>query len=111
MTETLLTTLPASCPVLVGRTGVLRLLDESLDAAATGKGKVLVLSGEAGIGKSRLAAEARARAGGRGFSVLRAGCFEPDKLLPYAPLLDLLAAAGQLAGEPAGSAGRMTPEL
>ena len=37
------------CPVVVGR-------DRELDAARSGEGSVVILVGEAGIGKSRLAA-------------------------------------------------------
>jgi AAA ATPase domain len=42
------------CPILIGRTAELAALHLLLDQAKSGKGQVVLLSGEAGIGKSRL---------------------------------------------------------
>src|SRR5262245_55312392 len=42
---------------LVGRAGPIRELIEGLDHAADGQGRVILISGEAGIGKTRLVAE------------------------------------------------------
>lgn len=50
----------------------------------------MLVAGEAGIGKSRLVAEAAAVATKQGFQVLRGACFEYDRSLPYAAILDLL---------------------
>lgn len=47
---------------LVGRVRELETIQACLDRAANGGGQVLILSGEAGVGKSRLAAEAARRA-------------------------------------------------
>src|SRR5262249_28672156 len=52
--------------------------------------RVVSLAGEAGIGKSRLAAEVAARAAEMGYRILKGRCFETDRSLPFAPLLDLL---------------------
>jgi len=49
--------------------------------------------GEAGIGKSRLIAEAKAEASALGFLLLQGSCFQMDSSYPYAPLLDLLRAS------------------
>jgi predicted ATPase len=49
--------------------------------------------GEAGIGKSRLIAEAKAEASAPGFLLLQGSCFQVDSSYPYAPLLDLLRAS------------------
>ncbi|HLZ08992.1 MAG TPA: AAA family ATPase, partial [Chloroflexota bacterium] len=75
------------CPIVVGRAHELGLVERFLDDQTE---PVLVISGEAGIGKSRLVSEASGRAFGRGLRVLHGTCFEPDRSLPYAPLIDLL---------------------
>ena len=104
---------PIVCPVIVGRSHALATLDAHLDAAQTGRGSTVFLAGEAGIGKSRLVAEVRARAVARGMSILGGHCFEPDRILPYAPLLDLLRTL--LAGQPGDAVARdiaaIAPEL
>lgn len=61
-----------------------------MDAVKDGAGRAAVISGEAGIGKSRLVADAKEVALGRGFVVAQAQCFEADAAYPYASLLDLL---------------------
>ena len=104
---------PTVCPVTVGRAPYLAALDTQLDAVRTGRGGVAILAGEAGVGKSRLVAEARARAARRGMSILEGRCFEPDRTLPYAPLLDLLRT--HLGTQPSGAIARdiaaAAPEL
>jgi len=51
-----------------------------------------LISGEAGIGKSRLVAEAKTAAAHQGFLLLEGQCFQTDRAFPYAPLLDLFRA-------------------
>jgi DNA-binding CsgD family transcriptional regulator/tetratricopeptide (TPR) repeat protein len=84
---------PITCPVLIGRQLELDALHARIDLAAQGRGQVVLISGEAGIGKSRLAAEVKSRAQAQGFLVLQGSCFPTDRAAPYAPLLDLLLAA------------------
>jgi DNA-binding CsgD family transcriptional regulator len=80
------------CPVLIGRAAQLDALDRRLALACDKQGQAVLIAGEAGIGKSRLVAEVSTRAVNQGFMLLRGRCFEPDRVLPYAPLLDLLRA-------------------
>src|SRR2546425_10810497 len=82
--------LPVVCPIVIGRTAELTALHLLLERAKSGKGQVALLSGEAGIGKSRLVAEAKADATAQGFLLLQTQCFPTDRSCPYAPLLDLL---------------------
>ncbi len=60
----------ARSPVLVGRSAELAVVRGCVDAAHGGRGGVLAVIGEAGIGKSRLLAEVRERAEGLGMRVL-----------------------------------------
>jgi DNA-binding NarL/FixJ family response regulator len=84
---------PVVCPVFVGRDAHLAALDACLTSLAAGRGQTLLVSGEAGIGKSRLVAEARTRASGLGIVHLEGHCFESHRNVPYAPLIELLRAA------------------
>jgi DNA-binding CsgD family transcriptional regulator len=65
--------------VLVGRESELGRIDELLGLVRSGCGAVAVLEGPAGIGKTALLAEAARRAGGYGFSVLRAAGGELER--------------------------------
>jgi hypothetical protein len=54
----------------VGRILELDIADDALDAAAAGQGSVLAITGEGGIGKSRLAQEIAAHARARSMAVV-----------------------------------------
>jgi hypothetical protein len=77
-------------PPLIGRAPQLATLDNLLTQVGQGSGQVVLVGGEAGIGKSRLVIEARRRADQQGWQTVQGDCFEPDVLFPYAPLIDLL---------------------
>ena len=62
------------CPVLVGRERELSELTDVVAGAATGRGGVAFVIGEAGIGKSRLLDAAGDIARSRGMTVLRGAC-------------------------------------
>src|SRR3954471_5205067 len=64
--------------VLLERTGELDALDRLVAEAIDGRGAVALIEGPAGIGKSRLLAEARERAAGR-MTVLTARCSELER--------------------------------
>src|SRR4051812_18478662 len=81
---------PIVCPVLIGRTPQLATLERLIAEVYQRRGQVVLITGEAGIGKSRLVHETKAHAIDQGFSVLQGRCFEPDRVLPFAPLVDLL---------------------
>jgi DNA-binding CsgD family transcriptional regulator len=81
---------PVICPILIGRQVELAILNTLVEQAGKGQGQMVLLSGEAGIGKSRLAAEVKTQAHEQGFLLLQGNCFPTDRSSPYAPLLDLL---------------------
>ena len=74
-------------PILAGRAAELTTLANWVEQTRNGTGKVVLLSGEAGIGKSRLVVEIKRMLGGH---CLEGRCYEQDRALPYAPLIDLL---------------------
>ncbi len=81
---------PFVCPVLVGREVTLATLRTAIDQAKRGTGQVILIAGEAGIGKTRLISEAVPYALSQDFAVMQGNCFPPDVDCPYAPFLDLL---------------------
>jgi DNA-binding CsgD family transcriptional regulator/tetratricopeptide (TPR) repeat protein len=81
---------PVVCPVLIGRVHDLATLHALIDKAKSGTGQVVLLSGEAGIGKSRLVAEVKTYAASHDVQLLQGSCFPTDHAIPYAPLLDFL---------------------
>ncbi len=83
-------TSPIMCPVLIGRVHERTTLRLLADRAKSGQGQVALLSGEAGIGKSRLVAEVKIYAASHDFLLVQGSCFPTDHAIPYAPLLDLL---------------------
>src|SRR5574341_52049 len=101
------------CPVLIGRAPYLDSLQQRIEQVHNGQGETVLLTGEAGIGKSRLVAEAKAHAAQSGLWILEGRCFEPDHTLPSAPLLDLLRAHynARAPDELARDLDRAAPEL
>jgi len=105
----------------VGRLAETSALDEALRISAEGSegGPVaVVIAGDAGIGKSRLAAEVSGRAAAAGWLVLSAGCVDlAEGSVPYLPLVDALRAFTPAELPPVlehwrrGEAGPAGPEL
>jgi DNA-binding CsgD family transcriptional regulator len=81
---------PVVCPVLIDRINELGTLYTLIGQTRSGRGQVVLLSGEAGIGKSRLVAEAKTYASSHDLLLTQGSCFPTDQAIPYAPLLDLL---------------------
>jgi DNA-binding CsgD family transcriptional regulator len=80
----------ASQARLVGRETELGRLLALLDEAAAGRPVVALVSGDAGVGKTRLVTELSAAARGSGFAVLTGRCAELADTVPYLPLADAL---------------------
>jgi predicted ATPase/DNA-binding CsgD family transcriptional regulator len=81
---------PVVCPIVIGRTTELTAIHQLIESTKSGHGQVTLLSGEAGVGKSRLVKEAKAYATALNFRVVQGNCFPTDLSCPYAPLLDLI---------------------
>lgn len=105
------------CPVVVGRERELDVLGRRLDEAAAGNGGVVVIVGEAGAGKSRLARESLARAEHAGLAVLSGRSVPEGASVPYRPLTEAFLGAFRGGGRPAtpdlagfeGHLGRLVP--
>src|SRR5262245_47837871 len=72
---------------LVGRRPELARIGSLLEGVAAGKSLTLLIVGEPGVGKSRLAAAVAADAASRGFAVLHGRC-EEGAGAPYQPVVD-----------------------
>jgi DNA-binding SARP family transcriptional activator len=75
---------------LVGRAAAFRQLVGRFQQARQGQPQAVLLLGEAGIGKTRLAREFVAWAAAQGAEVLRGHAFELGGRLPYQPLVEAL---------------------
>ena len=84
---------------LVGREEELELLLRRWSKAKTGEGQVVLLSGEAGIGKSRLTAALRDRLVGRVHTQLRYFCSPQHKDSPLYPIIGQMQHAAGLRHE------------
>lgn len=110
---------PPSAPAgelpLVGRTRELSRLTEAFDAISD-DGVVIVIEGESGVGKTRLAAEAIAELERRGARVITARAHTGERDLAYGVLAQLLQAAiagydEALAPDLRGELARLLPAL
>src|SRR6516162_257987 len=89
--------LQAPATKLVGRDGEFGLLTRVLDLAVAEEPMVALVSGDAGMGKTRLVAELATVAAARGFMVLSGRCAELGDSVPYLPLADALRSAAHTA--------------
>ena len=78
------------CPVLVGRRAETRALDSALAGALAGQGGCAVITGEAGIGKSRLIRELARMAADRQVLVVMGRAVPASTSAPYRPVTEAL---------------------
>ncbi|MBT2334048.1 AAA family ATPase [Variovorax paradoxus] len=104
----------------VGRRGELQLAHDALGGALAGRGRVVMLSGEAGIGKTRLAQEVATLALRRGMLTLWGRCLEEPGAPPFLPWTRAMQACLRacrderlpaLLGREAAAAVEIAPEL
>jgi DNA-binding SARP family transcriptional activator len=107
-------------PGFVGRDAELGELSGYWNAAVAGDPALVLVAGEAGIGKTRLAAEATRLAESTGGVVLQARCFDAERSLFLEPLVDAIRSmvvstdpdtVRTLAGDSASALGELVPEI
>ena len=76
--------------IFVGRERETEELRSSLEAVLSGRGRVVLVAGEMGIGKTRLAAELGTYAGLRGAQVLWGRCYEGEGAPAYWPWVQVV---------------------
>src|SRR5712691_8368496 len=75
---------------LVGRLREMTLVMDAYEMAWDGSSRVVLVTGEPGIGKTRLLDEIALRTARDGAIVLRGGCSEAEGMPPYLPFLEAL---------------------
>jgi DNA-binding CsgD family transcriptional regulator/tetratricopeptide (TPR) repeat protein len=77
------------CPVIVGRDDLLELVDHLISEAAQGRGRALFLSGQAGLGKTRLIRATARKAAAAGLRVEGGGVAPQDREVPLASIREM----------------------
>lgn len=78
--------------LFVGRVHELERLSDALEDALSGLGRLVLVSGEQGIGKTRVAMELARRAEQQGAQVLWGRCYEREGAPPYWPWVQVIRA-------------------
>lgn len=78
---------------LVARRREVDRLLAATDSVVGGQGRFLILTGEPGIGKTRVAQEAALAAAQRGFLVATGRCYETERDVPFHPFVEALTVA------------------
>ncbi|MGH2668261.1 MAG: ATP-binding protein, partial [bacterium] len=94
---------PILCPVIIGRDAERTVVRDALNQAKTGNGSLLLIAGEAGIGKSRLTRDADEQARGMGMRVLRGRAVPGAGPIPFRPLAEAIHGALRRDGPPQDS--------
>lgn len=97
--------------IFVGREQESTALDESLEEARSGAGRLIVVSGEPGIGKTRLAEELARRAQAKGFVVAWGRAWEGEGTPAYFPWVQIMRRLAPAFGPLFGAMRAESPEL
>jgi adenylate cyclase len=84
----------------IGRNIEMAELRAGLADAAAGLGRLFLISGQPGIGKTRLVRELAAAAEGSGMRALAGHCSEHDEAVPYVPFVEILERCVEEASDP-----------
>lgn len=105
---------------LVARDAERAELLASLDSAQRGQSSIVLVGGEPGVGKTRLATEVLAEADRRGFRTFIGRCYESEGTPPYQPFIEIVEMAAATVppdilrrdlGDSAAEVARLMPEL
>ena len=77
-------------PPFVGRGKEINQFTRLLNQTAAGHGQIALISGEPGVGKSRLVQETSLLALRQGFHLFSANCYQVEQTMPYQPLIELV---------------------
>jgi len=106
--------------VFVGREQELAMLRTKLNAALDGRGGMVLVGGEPGVGKTTLVRQLIREAEKRGGLAVFGRCYESEGTVPYSPFVEMLEAGLAIMpaeivredmGEDAPEVARMVPEL
>lgn len=100
---------PPARPAFVGRLAELAELRRAVDALRTGHGSLYLVTGEPGIGKTRLSEELAALAAESGVRVLWGRCHEAEGRPPYLPWAQIVQACARDL-EPAAFTAALIPD-
>src|SRR5262245_26035763 len=89
---------PAPQPLLVGRDRELARLRDRLSAANSGRGSLVLIGGEAGIGKTALVDALCREAADRGAQVFTGHCYDRTETPPYGPWREIARRVDALPG-------------
>ncbi len=84
----------------VGREEESATLEKILQQTRDGRGRVVMISGPAGVGKTRMAAEFCERASRNGVIAFPGGCSDREDPVPFLPFVEILEAALASAADP-----------
>jgi tetratricopeptide (TPR) repeat protein len=73
---------------LIGRDRVRAILQQDLEDCRDGNGRLVLINGESGVGKSSLMAEAARRAYEAGYTVLWGASYAEEQVVPYGPFIE-----------------------
>jgi DNA-binding SARP family transcriptional activator len=111
---------PRHRPALVGRDAEIEALRETWNRATTAHPGLIMIVGEAGIGKTALAEDLAAEAAEDGATVLRTRCYEAERSLFLQPVVEAIApviaripasALRRMLGEHGSAAAALVPEV
>jgi DNA-binding CsgD family transcriptional regulator len=88
-----------SAPTLVGRVREQAALRECIDAALNGRGRLVLIGGEAGIGKTALVGVVSTEAEARGAEVLAGHCYDLTETPPYGPWSEIVERLASATGQ------------